>query len=184
MTRLEASEQWQVKLEQVKLCTKIGIECMDLDPKKRPVARHIIDRLDKMASTIETGISGSSKQQHVSFIKEQYHQEKIAKCSSEYLGKDIKERVEAQEVMEYVGIPIEYHSKLRQRKAPSAPHSYRKGLWSPEEDKRLREYIREHGIDRWNVLPAKAGQLLIHHLLSAYSSGCYFSLHDQPMSTY
>uniref|UniRef100_A0ACD5TBB5 Uncharacterized protein n=1 Tax=Avena sativa TaxID=4498 RepID=A0ACD5TBB5_AVESA len=65
MAQLGASEKWEAQLEQVKVCTKIGIECMDLDPKKRPVARHIVDRLDKMGSTMETGISGSTKQLQV-----------------------------------------------------------------------------------------------------------------------
>lgn len=58
-----------------------------MDPKKRPVARHIISRLDKSASTIETGISTSSVEleQHISFLK------------------NIKEHAETEDVAEYVG---------------------------------------------------------------------------------
>ncbi|KAJ3706562.1 hypothetical protein LUZ61_010267 [Rhynchospora tenuis] len=35
--------------------------------------------------------------------------------------------------------------------------SYRKGLWSPEEDERLREYIIRHGHGCWSAVPIKAG---------------------------
>ncbi|EMS48817.1 Transcription factor LAF1 [Triticum urartu] len=35
--------------------------------------------------------------------------------------------------------------------------SYRKGLWSPEEDQKLRDYILRHGHGCWSALPAKAG---------------------------
>uniref|UniRef100_A0A0D9VBB0 Uncharacterized protein n=1 Tax=Leersia perrieri TaxID=77586 RepID=A0A0D9VBB0_9ORYZ len=35
--------------------------------------------------------------------------------------------------------------------------NYRKGLWSPEEDQRLRDYIVKHGLGCWSAVPAKAG---------------------------
>lgn len=35
--------------------------------------------------------------------------------------------------------------------------NYRKGLWSLEEDQKLRDYILFHGHDCWSALPAKAG---------------------------
>uniref|UniRef100_A0A8R7UN01 Protein kinase domain-containing protein n=1 Tax=Triticum urartu TaxID=4572 RepID=A0A8R7UN01_TRIUA len=60
MNRLEASDNLETQLDQVRVCTKIGIECMDLDPKKRPTARRINDRLDKTTSVTEAGISSSS----------------------------------------------------------------------------------------------------------------------------
>ncbi|KAM0949469.1 putative transcription factor MYB-HB-like family [Dioscorea sansibarensis] len=34
---------------------------------------------------------------------------------------------------------------------------YRKGLWSPEEDQRLRDFILSHGHGCWSSVPAKAG---------------------------
>ncbi|KAL6651106.1 hypothetical protein ACP70R_010031 [Stipagrostis hirtigluma subsp. patula] len=34
---------------------------------------------------------------------------------------------------------------------------YRKGLWSPEEDQKLRDYILRYGHGCWSALPAKAG---------------------------
>ncbi|GJN18795.1 hypothetical protein PR202_gb05995 [Eleusine coracana subsp. coracana] len=37
--------------------------------------------------------------------------------------------------------------------------NYRKGLWSPEEDQRLRDYILKHGLGCWSAVPAKAGGL-------------------------
>ena len=36
--------------------------------------------------------------------------------------------------------------------------NYRKGLWSPEEDQKLRDYIIRHGHGCWSALPAKAGK--------------------------
>lgn len=36
--------------------------------------------------------------------------------------------------------------------------NYRKGLWSPEEDQKLRDYILLHGHGCWSALPAKAGK--------------------------
>lgn len=35
---------------------------------------------------------------------------------------------------------------------------YRKGLWSPEEDMRLRSYVLNHGHGCWSTVPAKAGE--------------------------
>ncbi|XP_010940754.1 transcription factor LAF1-like [Elaeis guineensis] len=35
--------------------------------------------------------------------------------------------------------------------------NYRKGLWSPEEDQKLRDYILEHGHSCWSAVPVKAG---------------------------
>ncbi|CAL9755016.1 unnamed protein product [Musa acuminata subsp. burmannicoides] len=34
---------------------------------------------------------------------------------------------------------------------------YRKGLWSPDEDQKLRDYILQHGVSYWSEVPAKAG---------------------------
>uniref|UniRef100_A0ACD5WSU8 Uncharacterized protein n=1 Tax=Avena sativa TaxID=4498 RepID=A0ACD5WSU8_AVESA len=48
--QLETSDHGDTLLEQVRVCTKMGIECMDLDPKRRPVLRDIVDRLDKTES--------------------------------------------------------------------------------------------------------------------------------------
>ncbi|BAS79991.1 Os02g0641300 [Oryza sativa Japonica Group] len=36
--------------------------------------------------------------------------------------------------------------------------NYRKGLWSPEEDQKLRDYILRHGHGCWSALPANAGK--------------------------
>ncbi|CAL9050811.1 unnamed protein product [Musa banksii] len=35
--------------------------------------------------------------------------------------------------------------------------NYRKGLWSPDEDQKLRDYILMHGVSCWSAVPAKAG---------------------------
>ncbi|KAJ6836698.1 transcription factor LAF1-like [Iris pallida] len=34
---------------------------------------------------------------------------------------------------------------------------YKKGLWSPEEDQKLREFMFSHGLSCWSSVPAKAG---------------------------
>jgi hypothetical protein len=91
---------------------------MDLDPKKRPAARDIIDRLDETASTIETSISSSSTEQQVSFLKEPYCQEKTTKLASDYSGKDNKEQAQIEEFVEYVRKPREDHWQQWQREAP------------------------------------------------------------------
>ncbi|GJN21693.1 hypothetical protein PR202_gb09196 [Eleusine coracana subsp. coracana] len=36
--------------------------------------------------------------------------------------------------------------------------NYRKGLWSPEEDQKLRDYIVHYGHGCWSALPGKAGK--------------------------
>ncbi|XP_074586373.1 transcription factor LAF1-like [Curcuma longa] len=33
----------------------------------------------------------------------------------------------------------------------------KKGLWSPDEDQRLRDYVLSHGLSCWSAIPAKAG---------------------------
>ena len=65
-----------MQLKQVRLCTKIAIECMVINPEKRPAACHIVDRLDKMASIIETGTTSLSVEQQC-LPKEQDCQEGI-----------------------------------------------------------------------------------------------------------
>uniref|UniRef100_M8BVL9 Wall-associated receptor kinase 5 n=1 Tax=Aegilops tauschii TaxID=37682 RepID=M8BVL9_AEGTA len=128
MNRLEGSDQMEAHLEQVRVCIKIGMECIDSDPKKRPVARHVKDRLDKITSTMETGISSSSFEQ-VSLLKEQCCEEKVAKLSSEYLGKDIKEHAETEELAKYIGAPKEDHWQQIREKAPGDQWS----LWGAQD---------------------------------------------------
>uniref|UniRef100_A0ACD6A3A6 Uncharacterized protein n=1 Tax=Avena sativa TaxID=4498 RepID=A0ACD6A3A6_AVESA len=101
MNRLQASEG-DVRLVQVRVCAEIGIECMDLDPNKRPVARDIIGRLNKMASDAdypngETSISSSSVEQQISLPREKSG-ERIEKLAAESRQKaDGKEHSEISE---------------------------------------------------------------------------------------
>lgn len=60
MNRLKTSDQKDTQLEQVRVCIKIGIECMDLDPKRRPLAEHIVDRLGKTENSVYSGEAASS----------------------------------------------------------------------------------------------------------------------------
>lgn len=114
MNRLEGSDQRDTQLDQVRVCTKIGMECMDSDPKKRPDASHIVDRLEKTSSAVETGISSSSVEQQISFLKDQHCEGEIAKLSPEYLGKDIKEHAET-ELGEYGGTLSKEHWQQGQK---------------------------------------------------------------------
>ncbi|XBI98337.1 hypothetical protein VPH35_018586 [Triticum aestivum] len=71
MDRLEALEG-DTQLEQVRVCTKIGTECLDLDPKKRPNTGDIIDRLGKTGIvdySDKIGISSSSVEQSHKKVK-------------------------------------------------------------------------------------------------------------------
>ncbi|CAL4995414.1 unnamed protein product [Urochloa decumbens] len=49
-SRLRASRR-DIQLEQVRVCAKIGIECIDSNPEKRPVTRCIIETLREMDHT-------------------------------------------------------------------------------------------------------------------------------------
>uniref|UniRef100_A0A453MUW6 Protein kinase domain-containing protein n=1 Tax=Aegilops tauschii subsp. strangulata TaxID=200361 RepID=A0A453MUW6_AEGTS len=121
MNRLEAADQKETQLEQVRVCTTIGIECMDPNPKKRPFAHHIVNKLDKTASIVETGITSPSVEQQVRSLKEQHSQRKIVDLSLEYLLeeqhsqrkivdlsfeyliKDMNGRTKTEELMEFIG---------------------------------------------------------------------------------
>uniref|UniRef100_A0ACD5X6Q7 Uncharacterized protein n=1 Tax=Avena sativa TaxID=4498 RepID=A0ACD5X6Q7_AVESA len=95
-----------MQLEQVRVCTEIGIECMDFDPKKRPVAQHIIDRLGKLASadySDETGINSSSVKLLVSLHGEQ---------SGERIGKIAAECPQKADVEENSGVPKDVANSL------------------------------------------------------------------------
>ncbi|KAI3453395.1 hypothetical protein Pfo_010058 [Paulownia fortunei] len=37
--------------------------------------------------------------------------------------------------------------------------NHKKGLWSPDEDQKLRNYILKHGHGSWSFVPANAGKL-------------------------
>ncbi|KAM3409375.1 hypothetical protein ACQJBY_001986 [Aegilops geniculata] len=96
MNRLDQAPEGHTQLEQVRVCTKIGIECMDLDPKKRPVVQHIIDRLDKTEYSCQTGMSSSLAELQPSLLEEQSG-EIIGKLVAESLIKDINERPETED---------------------------------------------------------------------------------------
>ncbi|KAI5017723.1 hypothetical protein ZWY2020_042611 [Hordeum vulgare] len=99
MDRLDQVPEGHTQLEQVRVCTKIGIECMDLDPKKRPFVQHIIDRLDKTARTdysCQTSMSSSLAELQPSLLEEQSG-EIIGKLVAESLIKDINERPEKED---------------------------------------------------------------------------------------
>ncbi|KAG1359571.1 putative DNA repair protein RAD51 [Cocos nucifera] len=43
--------------------------------------------------------------------------------------------------------------------------NYRKGLWSPEEDQKLRDYILKHGHSCWSAVPVKADWLSVDQVI-------------------
>lgn len=49
---------------------------------------------------------------------------------------------------------------------------HKKGLWSPEEDQRLKDYILQHGIGCWTSVPLNAGKFKhfeVRAILSSFS---------------
>ena len=57
---------------------------------------------------------------------------------------------------------------------------YRKGLWSPDEDQKLKDYLLKHGHDCWSAVAVKAGKLLSSSprkkkLFSGFLICCLFS---------
>lgn len=51
---------------------------------------------------------------------------------------------------------------------------WRKGPWTPEEDKLLSEYIGLHGDGRWSSVAKFAGKLVVTHNLGTIRSNIYF----------
>uniref|UniRef100_A0A452XMV0 Protein kinase domain-containing protein n=1 Tax=Aegilops tauschii subsp. strangulata TaxID=200361 RepID=A0A452XMV0_AEGTS len=90
MNRLDGKMQ----LEQLKVCTKIGIECMESDPKRRPFAWCIVNMIDKTASADETNMTSSLDERQVCLLNEQSDQERIGKLADTISHEDIKERPE------------------------------------------------------------------------------------------
>lgn len=97
MNRLEASEG-DTQLEQVKVCIELVIQCLEADPKKRPTARSIIDRLEQMASThgsdddiahaSSSTISSVELEVSSSLVVEQQSEETIGKATAESVAID------------------------------------------------------------------------------------------------
>lgn len=96
MNRLEGD---MIQLEQIRVCTNIGKECLESNPKKRPVARHIIDLLDRTPSANETGSSWSLSEIQV---LEQSDQQSIGKLAGS-LKEDTKEQPETEYFAERTG---------------------------------------------------------------------------------
>lgn len=55
-------------------------------------------------------------------------------------------------------------SKMVCQPLEKAKPKYRKGLWSPEEDIKLRNHILTHGHSCWSTVPIKAGRFLFSSL--------------------
>uniref|UniRef100_A0ACD5TYV0 Uncharacterized protein n=1 Tax=Avena sativa TaxID=4498 RepID=A0ACD5TYV0_AVESA len=96
MNRLEGATQ----LEQVRACTKMGKECMESDPKKRPVAWRIIDMLDKTGTADKTSMSSLLVEPQASLLGEQSNQKGIGKLTESLNQEDINERLKTKDVAE------------------------------------------------------------------------------------
>jgi hypothetical protein len=60
---LTTSSRRDTKLEQVRVCANIGIECVGYNPEKRPDTRYIIETLremDHICGLIEADLCASS----------------------------------------------------------------------------------------------------------------------------
>uniref|UniRef100_A0A8I6YMT3 Protein kinase domain-containing protein n=1 Tax=Hordeum vulgare subsp. vulgare TaxID=112509 RepID=A0A8I6YMT3_HORVV len=85
-----------MQLEQVRVCSEIAIECMDLDPEKRPDACHIINRLDKIEGadkSDQTGINNSFTELQVNLPREQF-EERVGNPAAKSLQADVEEHTE------------------------------------------------------------------------------------------
>lgn len=49
---------------------------------------------------------------------------------------------------------------------------HRKGLWSPDEDQRLRDYVLTHGHACWTSVPINAG----HHSIHSFASNTHINM--------
>jgi len=58
------------------------------------------------------------------------------------------------------------------RHSCSVKQKLRKGLWSPEEDEKLCNYITNFGIGSWSSVPKLAGNYIMFLLLVEPSSFC------------
>ncbi|KAF7035156.1 hypothetical protein CFC21_046071 [Triticum aestivum] len=58
--RLEKSQGATEKLEQIRACVELGLECTEINPYKRPATQHIMDRLEKVNITDEYHKAGES----------------------------------------------------------------------------------------------------------------------------
>ena len=57
----------------------------------------------------------------------------------------------------------------------------RKGLWSPEEDEKLLNYITKHGHGCWSSVPKLAGNIISYHIVSSLNQYCsvYCTIKDK-----
>jgi len=62
------------------------------------------------------------------------------------------------------------------RKACCEKLGLKKGPWTPEEDKKLLDYVEKHGHRNWRLVPAKAGNV--------YNFSLPFFLLNQSMSVH
>jgi hypothetical protein len=69
-----------------------------------------------------------------------------------------RDRRQEQQVREYIRGRERKAATMGCRSCDKPKMNYRKGLWSPEEDQRLRDYILKHGLGCWSAVPAKAGK--------------------------
>ena len=61
------------------------------------------------------------------------------------------------------------HFTMRFNSSDKPKLKHKRGLWSPDEDQKLRDYIINHGLGCWSSVPIHAGKLIS-------------VLHDQYMS--
>lgn len=50
-------------LEQIRVCSELGIQCVEFNPANRPTTKHMIDRLDEvsmMDGSMKIGVSSTS----------------------------------------------------------------------------------------------------------------------------
>lgn len=58
-----------------------------------------------------------------------------------------------------------FKSEKSNRKLKSSKEKQRKGLWSPEEDEKLRSHVLKFGHGCWSTIPIQAGNFFYNFIL-------------------
>lgn len=54
-------------------------------------------------------------------------------------------------------------------------HEYKKGLWNSQEDNILMDYVKKHGVGKWNRISKLTG-ISIHIYIYSYTHTCTYIL--------
>ena len=61
-------------------------------------------------------------------------------------------------------------STMRSKSSENAKLMHKKGLWSPDEDQKLKDYIVNHGLGCWSAVPIQAGKFITFTIIWIWKS--------------